>query len=576
MGGISLKIGALLVAGGVAFGGFLPNLDFFEQNSSALTVITSFLSSNDSTTTLQTPPPVEEELGEQNLSQSDQNQTLPVDSISLQISQLEEELNQSQFFLNYQAYITYKNLSKKVEKLQKLARRNKKKYWNDYISAKEKLAALTPQNNLFDALIKLTPIDPPPQITNPFQIFEVLGYEKQLKEKLKENRRYYHQFLETLTKMRWLYNLKKSKKVEDPILAQAISDFELTNEIYKSKLKEIETQGKSYLRQARQEIENQINKLINLGIAVGISLIFFFILKLLVKRYVKDESAYLINKVLNFINITIIVFLISGAYMENASSLLTFLGFASAGIAIAMKDWFMNMFGWLVIMVSGNFKVGDRIKIYLQNGNVQIVGDVIDITLNRIVIYEDVTYTTYRRIRRAGRIVFVPNNVVFNNPIFNYTHHGLNTVWDGIDIMLTFDSNLEKAEGIVKEVLNIYAKPFCDMTRKKVDKLRMEYNLKRVSLEPRIFTFIEEYGVKLSFWYVAPYAPMRLRSKISKEILARFKQESDIHLAYPTYESIVRPSTPTSLHFPDHTPNLPEEVRGVAPPPGTPRRGHPS
>jgi small-conductance mechanosensitive channel len=142
--------------------------------------------------------------------------------------------------------------------------------------------------------------------------------------------------------------------------------------------------------------------------------------------------------------------------------------------------------------------------------------------------------------------------------------------------MLTFDSNLEKAEGIVKEVLNTYAKPFCDMTRKKVDKLRMEYNLKRVSLEPRIFTFIEEYGVKLSFWYVAPYAPMRLRSKISKEILARFKQEPDIHLAYPTYESIVRPSTSTSPHFPDHSPNIPEEIGGVAPPPGALRGRRPS
>jgi small-conductance mechanosensitive channel len=55
-----------------------------------------------------------------------------------------------------------------------------------------------------------------------------------------------------------------------------------------------------------------------------------------------------------------------------------------------MKDWFMNIFGWFVIITTGNFKVGDRIKVTLQNGQVEIVGDVIDITivsipLNRVI-----------------------------------------------------------------------------------------------------------------------------------------------------------------------------------------------
>jgi small-conductance mechanosensitive channel len=505
--------------------------------------------------------------GEEN-GTGEENQT--VDSLTLQITQLEKELNKSEFYLNYQAYITYKKLSAKVEKLKKLAKRNKKKYWDDYISAKEKLQALTPQTNLFDSLIKLTHIEPPPHITNPFQIFEVLGYEKQLKEKLAENERYYQNFLETYNMIKFLYQLKVSKGEKDPYLEQAITDFELTNEVYKSKLKELETQGKNYLLQAKKEVEGQINKLINLAIMIGISLIIFFIFKLLIKKYVKDESAYLINKVLNFINITIILILIFATYMENTSYFMTFLGFASAGIAIAMKDWFMNMFGWFVIMVSGNFKVGDRIKIVLQNGNVQIVGDVIDITLNRIVIYEDVTFTTYTRLRRAGRIVFVPNNIIFNNPIYNYTHHGLNTVWDGIDIVLTFDSNFEKAEQIAKEVLTRYAKPFCDMTKKKVDKLRLEYNVRNINLEPRLFTFIENYGIKLTIWYLAPYAPMRLRSKISKELLKRFLQEPDIKIAYPTTENIIHTPSNSPFSF-GNPPSTPDFSPPANPYPPTPK-----
>ncbi len=42
--------------------------------------------------------------------------------------------------------------------------------------------------------------------------------------------------------------------------------------------------------------------------------------------------------------------------------------------------------------------------------------------------------------------------------IANYTHSGLRTVWDGIDITITFDSNHKKAQHIAKEILKHYSK----------------------------------------------------------------------------------------------------------------------
>jgi small-conductance mechanosensitive channel len=202
-----------------------------------------------------------------------------------------------------------------------------------------------------------------------------------------------------------------------------------------------------------------------------------------------------------------------------------------------MKDWFMNIFGWFVIMINGNIKVGDRVKIYLQNGNVQIVGDVIDITLTRIVIYEDVTYTTYHTNRRAGRIVFVPNNVIFNNPIFNYTHKRLATIWDGIDITLTFDSNYKKAAEIIKEILINQTKRQVAATKSRMQRLKIEYNFKSYNLEPRVFTFIEENGIRISAWYlVISTSPMAYRSQASSEILDALLKEKDIKITYPTYK----------------------------------------
>ena len=241
----------------------------------------------------------------------------------------------------------------------------------------------------------------------------------------------------------------------------------------------------------------------------------------------------MVNKIINFMLVVVIVVSILFAYIDNVTYLVTILGFASAGIAIALKDWFMSIFGWLVIITSGSINVGDRIKVHKDRQ--ELVGDVLDISLFRIAVREDITLTTYTTNRRAGRIFFVPNNYIFTEMISNYTHAGLKTVWDGIDIVLTFDSNHKKAAHIVKEIVKQYSKGHTDITRKQMSKLRDRYSLRSTSVEPRIFTFIEPYGMKISAWYLTnSYATMTLRSTICLEIIEAFRDVEDIKIAYPT------------------------------------------
>ena len=101
-----------------------------------------------------------------------------------------------------------------------------------------------------------------------------------------------------------------------------------------------------------------------------------FIAKFIVKRTITDnERFYTVNKFLNVLNITVIIIILLFSYIENVTYLVTVLGFASAGIAIAMKDMFMSMLGWMVIMFGGSIHVGDRIRV-LHDGS-EFVGDVI-------------------------------------------------------------------------------------------------------------------------------------------------------------------------------------------------------
>jgi len=454
-----------------------------------------------------------------------------------QINSIKNSLSQNEFFIKYQSYLRYKNLQKEFKKYKYLARKNPK-YKEKYQSLKTELELLKSNSDIFKAIINIPNLPSPPTITNPLNIFSALSYEKRLKNIIQEDKKQYKNFIKLFNNLKKLSKLENKNHIKDETIQNAINDFDIIKNLYQAKLDSILSQAKIYKTQTEEKIKSEINKLITLAVLIAISILFFTFLKLIIKKYVKDESVYIANKIINFINLTVIIIIISFFYINNATYIITILGFASAGIAIAMKDWFMNLFGWVVIMTSGNFKVGDRIKIYLQNGNVKIVGDVIDITLTRIVIYEDVTLTTYLYNRRAGRIVFVPNNVIFNNPIFNYTHHGLSTVWDGIDITITFDSNYKKAVYLAKEIVNKYSKGYTDITKRRIKKLKSIYHIKTSNMEPRIFTFIEENGIKISCWYLNNYAPLNLRSTISSEILEAFNKEDDIQIAYPTYTII--------------------------------------
>ena len=483
------------------------------------------------------------------LNSSDKNISQELISEQNRLKEIDEALQNNIILIKYQQYLEFQNLSINLKtlkhKLRILNRRRKTK------SVLEKIANLKKsqfaiqaklevlgikESSIFENITTFATLKNPPKVKNPFLILEAINYKESIKKQLKLYEQKYQNFINTINLIKEKVSIikkinKKDKKLKT--LQTELNDLKLAKDIYKTKLNSLKIEVEKNIKNTDEQINAQLNKLFDLGITIFISILFFSLLKMGLKKYIEDNR-YILNKTLNILNFSIIIIIIAFFYIDNATYLITILGFASAGIAIAMKDWFMNIFGWFVIVISNSFKVGDRIKVSFQNGNIQIVGDIIDITMTKIVIQEDITLTTYLHTRRAGRIVFVPNNTIFTNPIFNYTHSGLKTVWDGIDITITFSSNHKKATYIAKEITKKYSKGYTDLTRKQLNKLRSVYNLKNTNVEPRIFTFIEEDGIKISCWYLNAYSTLNLRSTISAEILDKFKEEEDIKIAYKT------------------------------------------
>lgn len=507
--------------------------------------------------------------------------TLKTNALLIQKEALEEEIIDNNIWSKiYSNYHTYQELKeqqetlnakiKRLVKMKELTKKQKKQlenYESKKVTLLSKLQLLKEyEKDPFKKFLTPPAIGDVPTVENPFAIIGALSFREKLESDREEyNSRYYslqylmkkfeegHVILKKLLKLdpeNPVY-IKENKGVEDQIktFIPVLEIFKTTKNVYSKKIDEIELNIKS-------DVKREIEKSIATGRIILFFIFLLFLIKYLVKRYMSDnERFYIINKALNISFVTISIFTLLLAYIENVSYLVTILGFASAGIAIAMKDWFMSLLGWATLVLGGAIHVGDRVR-FVREG-VEYVGDIVDISMLRMTMHEDINLTSYMTNRRAGRMIFIPNNYIFTDMIANYSHSGLKTVWDGIDFVITFDSDANKATQIAKEITKKYSKGYTEITRKQLNKLRSKYGMRNTNVEPRIFVHIESYGLKISAWYLTnSYATMTLRSTISVEIISRIQAEEKIQLAFPTQSIYVDKNVPRpELELDDINPN---------------------
>ena len=108
----------------------------------------------------------------------------------------------------------------------------------------------------------------------------------------------------------------------------------------------------------------------------------------------------------------------------------TFLGLATAGITVAMKDFIVAFFGWFVLMGKNGLRVGDWVEI---NG---VAGEVVEINLLRTVLLETGNWTDTGH--PTGRKVAFVNSYAIEGHFFNFTTSG-QWMWD--ELLITVPPN---------------------------------------------------------------------------------------------------------------------------------------
>lgn len=253
--------------------------------------------------------------------------------------------------------------------------------------------------------------------------------------------------------------------------------------------------------------------------------------RVLVLRYVgsrieDSDAAYRARKVVNYVATILLLVVLAIIWIDAFQNLPTFLGLLSAGIAIALADVLKNMAGWFFILARRPFQVGDRIEVS------DLIGDVVDVRLFRFSLMEVGGWVDAEQ--STGRLVHVPNGIVFTQPVANYTE-GFPFIWDELGVLVTFESDWKLAEQLIRDILATEAPDVEGAAGTRIRQTARRYSIRVGTLTPTVYISVRDSGVLLTARYLVETRTRRGRAdRIWRALLDSFADNPTVELAYPT------------------------------------------
>ena len=189
--------------------------------------------------------------------------------------------------------------------------------------------------------------------------------------------------------------------------------------------------------------------LIDAAIVIGIALISLFfntwLEKVLGKLHIDRRQMQTLRATARVSVQVVAVLLVLLVIFGPPSNLGTFIGLATAGLTVALKDFIVGFLGWFVLMGKNGIRLGDWVEI---NG---VTGEVVEIGLFHTVLLETGNWTDSGH--PTGRRVTFTNGYAIEGHYFNFSTSG-QWLWDELQVVLpTGEDPYPVIEAIQKRVL---------------------------------------------------------------------------------------------------------------------------
>ena len=274
--------------------------------------------------------------------------------------------------------------------------------------------------------------------------------------------------------------------------------------------------------------------ILSLLIPVG-AWIIYRILKRIIKRQIKDvtqrHSLRALTRNIIFVTAIILIILV---WLRPQQNMAVIIGLIVAGIILASQSAISSFGGYLLIVSSNLYGIGDRISIN------DVTGDVMDIGFMRTTIMEIGQWVGADQY--TGRIVTISNKALYDNPIFNYTRHW-GYLWDEIMIPVTYSSDWRRASDIMSQLGNKHTAELQDDAEAKLTRLVDRFPLKQTTVEPSIYFVMTDNWIEITLRFVVDAQERRkVKAQLNRELLQQFEEEENITVASATFDIVGFPA----------------------------------
>ena len=200
-----------------------------------------------------------------------------------------------------------------------------------------------------------------------------------------------------------------------------------------------------------QVLRSLLTHVLIIVIALAVVLAFSAVWRRATFRYIREpRRRRQILLLRRFVTVFLIVTVIIFGFVSEFSSLATFAGFITAGLAVALQTVILSVAAYFFLIGRYGVKVGDRVTI---SG---VTGDVINIGLVRLHLME--LAGTGLGLYPTGRIVVFSNSVLFQAAPFFKQIPGTAYTWHEAAVTLGAGTNYPLAEKKLLDAVNsIYA-----------------------------------------------------------------------------------------------------------------------
>jgi small-conductance mechanosensitive channel len=286
-----------------------------------------------------------------------------------------------------------------------------------------------------------------------------------------------------------------------------------------------------------QRWNKEFRRLIIRFIVLGASLLLIFLgalaWKWITDRYVTDiRRRGQVMAARRLVLGLLIVIILMVNFSDELGSAATVVGFAAAGIAVALQNVILSIAGYFFLIGRFGIKAGDRVQI----GGV--TGDVIDIGLVKLSLMELGGTGTHRE--PTGRVAVFSNAIVFQ-PSGNFFKQapGTSFIWNEVRLTLAPDVDYRLAEKRILDAVDEVFARYRDRVMRDYRHLERDLNIMLETPKPQSRLYLSQNGLEVVIRYPAEtYTAPQITDEISRRVLDAINREPSLRLAARGVENI--------------------------------------